>query len=199
MRTSPSLDPAPDPFADGLPPLRTARLRLRALTASDEPAILTLFSDEVALRTWTHPPFASSEDARGYRMRLEEGLRRRALFVWGVFASEEGGEGPLVGVGILTRWSPHNRRIDLGYYLGSAYWGRGYATELARGLVGWAFETLGIHRVEAEVVPGNEASARVLGRVGFRHEARLAERLWSDDGGPFDSDLFRLLRHEFTA
>jgi RimJ/RimL family protein N-acetyltransferase len=201
-------DPFPDdaPYEAALPALRTARLRLRALTAADDPAIVALFSDERALETWAHPPFTSLADAQAYRARLEEGFRRRALFVWGAFADEDGREGPLpagagqaVGAGILTRWSPNNRRVDLGYYLGSAYWGRGYATELARALVGWAFDALGVHRVEAEVVPGNDASARVLLRVGFRHEARLKERLWSAHAGPFDSDLFRLLRPEFEG
>jgi RimJ/RimL family protein N-acetyltransferase len=196
-------DPFPEPtarYADVLPPLRTERLRLRALTAADDPAIVVLFSDERALETWAHPPFTSRADARAYRARLEEGFQRRALFVWGVFAPDGGeGDGTLVGVGILTRWSPNNRRVDLGYYLGSGYWGRGYATELARGLAGWAFDVLGVHRVEAEVVPGNDASARVLERVGFRYEARLSERLWSEHAGPFDSDLFRLLRPEFEG
>src|SRR5690606_38652938 len=47
-------DPFPEaaPYEAGLPPLRTERLRLRALTPADDPAIQTLFSDEVALRTW---------------------------------------------------------------------------------------------------------------------------------------------------
>ncbi|MDX1419566.1 MAG: GNAT family N-acetyltransferase [Rubricoccaceae bacterium] len=189
--------PAATPYAAGLPPIRTPRLLLRALTAAEDPGILALFSDETALETWTHPPFTSLDDARTYRAMLETAFVRRAAFTWGVFEGE--GEGPPVGVGILTRWSANNRRVDLGYYLGSAHWGRGYATEAARALVGWAFERLGVHRIEAEVVPGNDASVRVLERVGFRHEARLVERLWDEKGGPYDSLLFRILRPEFEV
>ena len=194
-------DPFPDPdaaYADALPPIRAARLLLRAFAPPDDPAIQALFSDERALKTWTHPAFASIDDARAYRARLAEGFQRRSLFVWGAFEPGDAG-GPLVGIGILTRWAPNHRRVDLGYYLGSPYWGQGYATEIARALAGFAFERLGVHRVEAEVVPGNDASARVLARVGFRHEARLAERLWSREEGPFDADLYYLLRPVFEA
>ncbi len=192
-------DPFPDaPYAEALPPLATPRLQLRALTEADDPAIVALFSDEAALATWTHPPFTSLDDARAYRAQLDEAYRRRASFIWGVFDAA----GSLAGVAILTRWAPLHRRADLGYYLGSAYWGRGYATEAGRALLAFAFDRLGVHRVEAEVVPGNAASARVLVRLGFRREARLKERLWgSAEGGdgPFDSDLFRLFRREFEA
>lgn len=195
-------DPFPDAsasYSDAVPPLRTPRLLLRALTVADDPAVQILFSDAVALKTWGHPPFTSLDDARAYRAQLEVGFQRRYLFVWGVFVPENTGDGPLVGIGLLTRWSPNNRRVDLGYYLGSAYWGRGYATEVARALVAFAFGALGVHRVEAEVVPGNDASARVLERVGFRYEAHLKERLWNSDKGPLDSHLFRLLRPEFEG
>ena len=106
--------------------------------------------------------------------------------------------GPLAGVGILTRWSVLHRRIDLGYYLASSFWGRGYATEAARVLLEFAYGSLGVHRVEAEVVPGNDASVRVLERAGFKYEALLAERLWGEDE-PQDSMIFRLFRSEFES
>jgi len=191
----------PDPFFEGaddyetgLPTLRTARLQLRPLTPADDPQIVDVFSDERSLETWFRPPLASVDQARAYRDTLQEGFGRRSLFIWGVFPTEEA-DGTLAGIGILTRWSPVHRRIDLGYYFASHYWGRGYATETARGLVDFSFGSLGCHRVEAEVVPGNDASVRVLERAGFVREALLKERLWGDDA-PQDSMLFRLLRTE---
>ncbi|HLA64570.1 MAG TPA: GNAT family N-acetyltransferase [Rhodothermales bacterium] len=190
----------PDPFApgstyaDALPALPTPRLLLRPLTEDDDAALVHLFSDERSLETWGTPGFASLDDARAYRAALEEGFGRRVLFIWGVFEQETG---TLVGVGILTRWAQNHRRVDMGYYLSSPYWGRGYATEAAGALLRFAFGTLGVHRIEAEVVPGNTGSERVLGRLGFTHEALLKERLWGFDG-PEDSNLFRLLEPDFS-
>ena len=196
----------PDPFfgdatsyETDLPTLRGPRLVLRPLRQSDDPAIVDLFADERSLETWFRPPFTSVEHARDYRVTLQVGFERRTLFIWGAFApAGAGDDGPLVGVGILTRWSVLHRRIDLGYYLASAHWGRGYASEAARVLLAFAFGSLGVHRVEAEVVPGNHASVRVLERAGFVYEATLSERLWGEDE-PQDSMLYRLFSREFET
>ena len=181
-----------------LPVLRTPRLVLRPLRQEDDPSLVEIFSDPRALETWFRPPFTTLEQAREYRGTLHEGFRRRSLFIWGIFAGHDEGEAPLAGVAILTRWSAIHRRIDLGYYLASPFWGRGYATEAARALLAFSFDSLGIHRVEAEVVPGNDASVRVLERAGFVHEATLKDRLWGDDG-PQDSMLYRVFRDEYVA
>ncbi len=184
-------------YETDLPTLRGERLTIRPLTEADDAAIVKLFSDERSLETWFRPPYTSIQQAQEYRGTLQTGFERRTLFVWGIFASADGsGEGPLAGVGILTRWSALHRRIDLGYYLASDHWGRGYATEAVGVMLRFAYDSLGVHRVEAEVVPGNDASVRVLERAGFRHEATLVDRLWGEDA-PQQSMLFRLLRFEF--
>jgi RimJ/RimL family protein N-acetyltransferase len=192
----------PDPFGDAasyeaaLPPLDTARLRLRALTAADDPALVALYGDARAMETWVMEPFTSPDDARAYRAHLALGFSRRTLFVWGVFTRDEGA---LIGAGLLARWAPNHRRVYIGWYLASAHWGRGYATEAAGAVAAFAFEALGCHRVEAEVVPENVASKRVAERLGFAWEARLKERLWSADGHPEDCDLFYLLKPDWEA
>ena len=191
-----------DPFGDAasyagaLPALDTPRLHLRPFTAADDPALVALFSDARALETWAAPPFASLDDARAYRAQLARGFERRTLFAWGAFTRDTGA---LVGVDLLVRWAPIHRRVYVGYYLGSAYWGKGYATEAAGAVVGFAFDGLGCHRVEAEVVPGNTASVRVAERLGFTWEARLKERLWGESDAPQDCDLYYLLRPDFEA
>jgi RimJ/RimL family protein N-acetyltransferase len=61
-------------------------------------------------------------------------------------------------------------RAELGYWIGVPYWGNGYATEASRTLVKYGFETLGLHRIFASHVVRNSASARVLRKIGMRHE-----------------------------
>ena len=56
------------------------------------------------------------------------------------------------------------------YSLLPDYWGQGYATEAVRGLIGYAFEELGLHRLEAGVATGNLASIRVLEKAGMTRE-----------------------------
>ena len=70
-----------------------------------------------------------------------------------------------------------NRCIQLGYWLGQSYSGRGYATRAARLAIDHAFGDLDFHRVEILVSVHNQKSRRVAERLGARLEATLTERL----------------------
>ena len=83
---------------------------------------------------------------------------------------------------------------SLGYWIGTAYEGRGLATEACRLALDVAFDTLGLHRVEAGVVPRNAKSRRVLARLGFREEG-LALR-YLELGGVWEDHLMHALTRE---
>ena len=73
----------------------------------------------------------------------------------------------------------------LGYWIGQPCAGRGHATAAVRALVGWAFDELKLHRVEAACVPSNRASRRVLEKAGFELEGQARAYLkingaWAD-------------------
>jgi RimJ/RimL family protein N-acetyltransferase len=79
-----------------------------------------------------------------------------------------------------------------------AHQGRGYATEASRALVAHAFEHYGVHRVYGRLEPRNEASARVLEKLGMRREAHLIENEWVK--GEWQSEaVYALLAREWTA
>ncbi|WP_027480935.1 GNAT family N-acetyltransferase [Deinococcus pimensis] len=68
---------------------------------------------------------------------------------------------------------------EFGYGLGPTWWGRGYATEMARALVTWGLAQPGVRRVTAETLPDNAASIRVLEKAGLR---LVGERVDPEDG-----------------
>jgi ribosomal-protein-alanine N-acetyltransferase len=72
--------------------------------------------------------------------------------------------------GVGFRIEPNHRRAELGYWIGVPHWGKGYATEAARALVQYGFGTLQLHRIFASHFADNVASARVLRKIGMRHE-----------------------------
>jgi len=72
--------------------------------------------------------------------------------------------------GVGLRIEADHRRAELGYWIGVPYWGRYYATEAAAAMVNYGFDTLGLHRIFAGHVANNLASARVLQKIGMRHE-----------------------------
>jgi [ribosomal protein S5]-alanine N-acetyltransferase len=81
---------------------------------------------------------------------------------------------------------------SLGYWIGLPYAGRGLMTDATRTVTNFAFETLGLHRLEAACLPHNTASTRVLEKAGFRREGR-ARRYLKINGVWQDHDLYALL------
>ena len=83
----------------------------------------------------------------------------------------------------------------LGYWIGRRFAGRGYGTAGVRAMVGYAFNDLNLHRVEAACVPANMASRRVLEKSGFEHEGQARAYL-KINGAWADHVLFGLVRDE---
>ena len=93
---------------------------------------------------------------------------------------------------INLRFGEHDT-AEISYFLRTSARGRGIATRAVRLVVRWAFEDLGIERIELRVHPDNTASRRVAERVGFAREGvERASRAWPD-GTRFDSIVFSLL------
>jgi ribosomal-protein-alanine N-acetyltransferase len=88
--------------------------------------------------------------------------------------------------------------VNLGYWMGHDYAGRGYMTEAVGLVVPFCFETLGLHRIHAAFLPDNTASRRVLEKNGFAEEG-YAEHYLQIDGKWADHVLFGLTRERYDA
>lgn len=183
------------PDAERLPTLETARLRLRAVVPADVPDLLAVFGDPVVCRYWSRPPLADVAEADALQQEIAALFAERTLFQWAI---AERASDRLVGTCTLADLSVEHRRAALGYAVGRAAWGRGYATEALRALLDLAFGALALHRLEADVDPRNAASIRVLERLGFRHEGHQRER-WHLQGEVQDAVLYGLLAREWRA
>jgi RimJ/RimL family protein N-acetyltransferase len=106
-------------------------------------------------------------------------------------------DGRLVGgVGFSLNRSHH--RGEIGYWVAKGEWGKGIATEAARAALAYAFDVLGLHRVEARHYVENPASGAVMRHLGMRHEGRLRQVVWRD-GVPRDLELHSILRSDPRA
>ena len=175
------------------PTLETRRLRLRPFTDADAEPLFALQSDPRVLRYWDAPPWTEPSRAdrvlAASRQMAEQGTGAR-------LAVDRLADGSFLGWSSLTRWSPEHGSASLTYCLAEAAWGQGYATEAARALLRWAFDTLDLNRVQAEADTRNPASRRVLEKLGFVHEGTLREDCVVD-GVVSDSWVFGLLRREW--
>lgn len=85
----------------------------------------------------------------------------------------------------------------LGYAIARDCWGKGYATDATRSLVGFGFDALGLHRITAAIGPDNAASLAVIAKLGFTHEGRLRDHVYTN-GAWRDSELFSILTVEWS-
>ena len=136
--------------------LRTERLVLRPFVAEDFGWLHPIASDPVVTR-WTE--WGPNEEADTRRF-LDEALSGGNLCAVVLGGAGIGSAGIAVEGGVPSIAS-------FGYTLAVAYWGKGFATEIARALVRHAREELGVDRVEATCHPENVASARVLEKAGL--------------------------------
>ncbi|MGL4177978.1 MAG: GNAT family N-acetyltransferase [Dermatophilaceae bacterium] len=177
------------------PALETRRLRLRPFTRADREDLFSLHANARVMRYWDSVPWHDSTRADQFLARCtaleEQGSGARV-------AIERRDDGAFIGWCGLQRWDPDNRTANLGYVLTEETWGHGFATEAAAALLTWAFETLGLNRVEAQADTRNNASARVLEKLGFVLEGTLREHVIVD-GEVSDDWTFSLLRSEWSG
>ena len=182
---------------DRLPTLTGARVHLRGLVAGDVSALHDVFSNAEVMRYWSRPPFidAGHEEARALLASIERAFKSQTLFQWGIARREDD---RVVGTCTLAHVDASNRRAELGYALGREHWGHGLMVEALALLVSFAFDDLGLRRLEADVDPRNAPSIRTLERLGFQREGFLRER-WEVGGEVQDSALFGLLRGDWAS
>jgi len=170
---------------------------LRQLERKDAAALL-----DIRLRNREFfQPYEPIRDESDYTLEgQEKGIAESAdaaekdqAYAFGIF---EEGTDELVGrialTGIARGVAQH---ANVGYYLDQAHNGKGYATAAVILAVRYGFEELGLHRVQAGVMPWNPRSARVLTKSGFRREG-LAERYIFINGKWEDHELFAITAEE---
>jgi RimJ/RimL family protein N-acetyltransferase len=175
------------------PTLHTTRLRLRPFEEEDADDLFALNSNAFVLRYWDSPPWTEPARAQRFipscREMAEEGTGAR-------LAVDRISDGAFIGWCTFNSWNPDFRSASVGYCYGEAAWGQGYATEAARALLQWAFDTLDLNRVQAETDTRNIGSARVLEKLGFLREGTLREDC-TVNGDVSDSWIYGLLRRDW--
>jgi len=182
------------------PTLETDRLTLRAPSEADLPHMPGVFGDpEISANTRNIPFPYTDEDAR-HGLDLYTRLTREGtvltLFV------EEAGSGSLVGLAVLIVHEPGEDGIggvgELGYAIGRAWWGKGYATEAANAMLAYGFETLGFERIGAHTKLGNAGSCRVLEKLGMV-SLGVQKESCEMDGVHHDANGFMMTKHQWET
>lgn len=177
------------------PALCGQRVRLRGPRADDADALFALYSDPAVMRYWSRPPMTARSEAEGLIAEILDGFGQRTMLNWMVTPRDDEA---VIGTCTLFRFDPRHRRAEVGYSLRPQRWGRGLAREAVALALDWAFATLGLHRIEADIDPRNDGSRALLQRLGFVSEGVLRECCFVGEAVS-DSEIFGLLADDWQA
>ena len=173
------------------------QLLLKQIDASDAPDIFrAIDSQRDYLGRWL--PFVEMTrelgDTEAYIESVGGGAADRRDWVFVIRH-----RGAFAGIAGLKETDHVNRRTEIGYWLSEPFQKQGLATRAVRALVSFAFESLGMHRIQIRCAVNNLPSRRIPERLGFAPEGieRDGERL---TGGAYpDLQVYSLLRHDAAA
>jgi RimJ/RimL family protein N-acetyltransferase len=163
--------------------LETDRLLLRAPVPEDADALAPMYADPEVMRyVGDGRTLTRGETERSVRRMIE----RWEADGFGLFTTVRKKDEVVIGrVGLLVwnteTWKPTTRaaapngptEVEVGYTLGRAYWGQGFATEAAGAVRDFALDELGADRLIALIIQGNMASENVARKLGLQHERNI--------------------------
>lgn len=146
--------------------INTERLVIRSFEETDIPAYAEIVADPRVTRYLGDGRSHSYEEAAAYirdciALEVEIGFSRYAVVL----------EGELIG---FCGFKPDGEHIDFGWRYAHRHWGKGYATEAARGVLRYGIEQLGLRRIIAVAYEANVASVRVIEKLGFSFSKRTS-------------------------
>jgi RimJ/RimL family protein N-acetyltransferase len=178
-----------------MPSLKTARLILRPFTLDDAPVVRELAGAwEIAETTATIPHPYEEGMAEAWIGTHQEAFKSGEAVTFAVIRNTDA---LLVGA-IGLEISKAQYKAELGYWIGKPYWNHGYGTEASQEVLRYAFEVLGLNRVQARHMTKNPASGRVMQKIGMTYEGTVRQSLFR--WGQFeDAAIYAILRDEYDA
>ena len=172
-------------------PIQTERLTIRRFKETDAKDLYEYLSDPQIYQYEPGEPI-TLEQAQTYAFDMANNEH-----FWAV---ELKSEKKVIGQLYFCQQEPkHLLTWELGYIMSPLYQKQGYGSEAASALVKFGFEQLSIHRVVAHCNPANDASWRLLEKIGFRREGLLSKNVYfrkDEAGNPLWWDSFAYARLE---
>ncbi len=157
-----------------IPPIETERLTLRAMRVSDADDMFAYAHLREVTEYLTWEPHVDCEETRAYLTEVSRRYRTGDFYDWAIVSRADS---RMIGTCGFTSFSYPSDVGEVGYVLSPAYRGRGLATEAVRAVMGFGFRELSLHRIEAHFIEGNDASRRLMERVGMTFEGFARESM----------------------
>ena len=154
-----------------IPELHTRRLLLRRMMPSDAYDMYEYACRADVTRYLTWEPHPSRDYTRQYLEFINTRYKSGDFYDWAIIWRADGDMNEkMIGTCGFTRFDYNNNFAEVGYVINPAYRGRGVAPEALRRVMEFGFEELGLNRIEARYMVGNDVSRRVMEKVGMHFE-----------------------------
>ena len=176
-------------------PVLTGRLaRLRELRPSDAPSLFSLLTTDEVARFISPPPTT----VEGFERFIAWTLRQRAAGTYACFAVTIVGQDTAIGIFQVRETEPGFDTAEWGFALGSPFWGTGLFREGAELVLKFAFDTIGVHRLEARAALRNGRGNGALRKIGAVQEGVL-RKSFLRQGEYLDQALYAIVDEDWRA
>jgi [ribosomal protein S5]-alanine N-acetyltransferase len=181
-------------WREQLPVLVGRSVVLREMRMSDAPSLYALLTTEEVARFISPPP--SSVD--GFEGFIQWAARQRTAGAYVCFAVTLAESDTAIGIFQVRSTEPGFGTAEWGFALGSDFWGKGVFQESAELVLGFAFGTIGVHRLEARAALRNGRGNAALRKIGARQEGILRKSFFRN-GEYLDQALWTVLDEDWRA
>ncbi|MCJ8274554.1 MAG: GNAT family N-acetyltransferase [Psychrosphaera sp.] len=182
-----------------LPTLQTERLTLNKINLDDAPAMFELFSNEAVVAYYNLAQFTDIGQARTLIEALQSQFDANNGIRWAIRFI---GSNRLIGSCGFNSFNERSRSTVIGYDLLPEFWRKGIAFEAVNEMIACLYKEQvidsPINRIQADTVPGNDASEKLLLKLGFEKEGlRRQSGYWKD--AYHDLNCFSLIKSDFLT
>ena len=177
-----------------LPVLSSAAVTLRELRVEDAASLLAMISTEEVSRFISPPPTT----VEGFERFIRWAIRERERGNYACFAVVPNGLTAAIGLFQVRALDPGFTTAEWGFALGSSFWGTGVFRNSARLVLDFAFETVGVHRLEARASVANGRGNGALRKIGGVQEGVL-RRSFQRHGTYHDQVLWSILAEDWRV
>ncbi|MGO0059453.1 GNAT family N-acetyltransferase [Brevibacillus fluminis] len=180
---------------DGFPVIESQNLVLNKIDVTHLEEVFDVYRNDNVFTYCGIIPKHKKETVKTMIGHFDRDFQKKSRIKWGIFTKEAPGK--LVGIMEAFDFNQKVDMVTIGYFLAESHWGKGIATEAVQACIGFLFNQAKVNRIQAEVMPPNEQSKKVLLKNGFLKEGTLRQAaLWSGKG-IVDLEIYGMLKHDY--
>jgi len=179
------------------PLLHTTSLTLKKIEASHVEELFAIYDNTKVFEFCGIIPKHNYQTVQKMIEHFERDFKKKSRIKWGIFEASQGEK--LVGIIEAMDFNQKVNMVTIGYYLAEDFWGKGIATKAVEMVVNYFLEEVQVNRIQAEVMPLNEPSKKVLLKNGFIKEGLLRQATFWSGKGIVDLEIYGLLKEDYVS